>query len=327
MINKYFKNKNILITGYEGFLGSNLSKKLVACKANVFGLDILTKRKDSILKNDYKSINIINGDVADYNKILEIIIKNKIGIIFHLAAESLVGKAFANPRNTFSTNICGTWNILEASRISKTVKSIVVASSDKAYGSHNKLPYKEKAPLSGSHPYDVSKSCADLLTYSYFKTYGLPVCVTRCGNIFGPGDFNFSRIIPDSIKSMILNKTLIIRSDGKYTRDYIYVDDIVSGYLVLAVKMNDLKIHGEAFNFSNENPISVLNLVNLILKINGKSKLSYEIKNEAEKEIKHQYLSASKAKKVLKWQPEHSLEQGLEKTIAWYQNYFSKKSL
>ena len=326
-MNEYFKNKRVLVTGYEGFLGSNLSKILVDLKASVFGLDIVTNRKDSILKNDYKNIQIINGDVADFNKTVNIIVKNKIEIIFHLAAESLVGKAFADPRNTFTTNICGTWNILEASRISKTVKSIVVASSDKAYGSHNRLPYKEKAPLFGSHPYDVSKSCADLLAYSYFKTYGLPVCVTRCGNIFGPGDFNFSRIIPDSIKSMILNKTLIIRSDGKYTRDYIYVDDIVSGYLILAVKMNELKIHGEAFNFSNENPISVLNLVKLISKINGKSKLSYEIKNKAEKEIKHQYLSASKAKKVLKWQPEHSLEQGLEKTIAWYQNYFLKKSL
>jgi CDP-glucose 4,6-dehydratase len=326
-MNKYFKNKNILITGFEGFLGSNLTKTLLDYNANIYGLDILTNRDNTILINNYGNINIIKGDVADFDTVFEIIKKNKIGIIFHLAAESLVGKAFTNPRNTFSTNICGTWNILEASRISKTVKSIVVASSDKAYGSHNKLPYKEKAPLSGSHPYDVSKSCADLLTYTYFKTYGLPVCVTRCGNIFGPGDFNFSRIIPDSIKSMVLNKTLIIRSDGKYTRDYIYVDDIVSGYLVLAAKMDALKLYGEAFNFSNENPISVLDLVKLILKINGKGKLNYEIKNLAEKEIKHQYLSAGKAKKVLAWKPEHSLEEGLEKTITWYQNYFLKESL
>lgn len=326
-MNNYFKNKNILITGFEGFLGSNLTKTLLDYNANIFGLDILTNRDRTILINDYANINTINGDVADFDTVFEIIKKNKIQIVFHLAAESLVGKAFANPRNTFTTNICGTWNILEASRISKTVKSIIVASSDKAYGSHTKLPYKEKAPLSGSHPYDVSKSCADLLAYSYFKTYGLPVCVTRCGNIFGPGDFNFSRIIPDSIKSMVLNKTLIIRSDGKFTRDYIYVDDIVSGYLILASKMKDLKLAGEAFNFSYENPISVLNLVRLILKIKAKGKLNYEIKNEADKEIKHQYLSACKAKKVLKWKPEHSLEEGLEKTIAWYQNYFLKKSL
>ena len=326
-MNNYFKNKKVLITGYEGFLGSNLTKTLLGYNANIYGLDILTNRDRTILINEYENIHVIKGDVADFDTVSEIIKKNKIEVIFHLAAESLVGKAFSDPRNTFTTNICGTWNILEASRISKTVKSIIVASSDKAYGSHKRLPYKEKTPLSGSHPYDVSKICADLLAYSYFKTYGLPVCITRCGNIFGPGDFNFSRIIPDSIKSMILNKTLIIRSDGKFTRDYIYVDDIVSGYLILAAKMDKLKLYGEAFNFSNENPISVLDLVNLILKINGKGKLNYEIKNEAEKEIRHQYLSANKAKKMLKWKPEHSLEEGLEKTIAWYQNYFLKESL
>jgi CDP-glucose 4,6-dehydratase len=224
----------------------------------------------------------------------------------------------------FSTNIKGTWNVLEASRHSASVQGIIIASSDKAYGIHNKLPYRENSSLCGCHPYDVSKSCADLLAHTYFRTYGLPVCVTRCGNIFGPGDFNFSRIIPDTIRSIIKNKTLIIRSDGKFTRDYIFVDDIVSGYLILAQKLQKLKLFGEAFNFSNDKPISVLELVKILYNLFD-SKVNYKILNVAKYEIKHQYLSSKKARKVLSWKPRHSLEEGLVRTIEWYRDYFDNE--
>jgi len=322
MSTNFWENKNVLITGYEGFLGSNLTKHLISYGADIVGLDIKARRKRTILtESDYKKIVVVKGSVANYKLLKGIIACNEIEIVFNLAAEAIVGKCLENPLRTFSSNIRGTWNVLESCRNLGTVKAIVIASSDKAYGSRSKPPYKEDASLSGNHPYDVSKSCTDLLAYTYFHTYGLPVCITRCGNIFGPGDFNFSRIVPDTIRSVIQNKTLEIRSDGKFTRDYIYVDDVVSGYLILAEKMQKLKLFGEAFNFSNENPIPVLVLVKKIYQLAGKNS-NYKILNRVKYEIKHQYLSASKARKILGWKPQYILEQGLEKTIKWYRECF-----
>jgi len=324
MKNSYWKDKRVLITGYEGFLGSNLTKALLGFKARVWGLDIETRRHDTILKDDFGKMKIIRGSVEDYNLLLRIIKTNKIEIIFHLAATSLVGEALKKPFQSFSTNIRGTWNILEAARNSKSVKTIIVASSDKAYGIQKKLPYRENSPLIGVHPYDVSKSCADLIAYTYFHTYGLPVSVTRCGNIFGPGDFNFSRIVPDAIRSIVFNKKLLIRSDGKFIRDYIYVDDIVSGYLKIAESMKKKKLAGEAFNFSNEFPISVLQLVKMIYKACGRSP-NYRILNQARYEIKEQYLCAGKARRILGWEPKYSLDKGLKLTLDWYKEYLKTK--
>jgi CDP-glucose 4,6-dehydratase len=315
---KFWKKKNVLITGYEGFLGSNLTKALLNYKANVHGLDILIHRKRTILtKNDFDKINIIKGSVENFLLLSEIIRKNKIEVIFHLAAKSLVGQGLQYPLKAFSTNIRGTWNVLEASRNSNSVKAIIVASSDKAYGNQKILPYKETTPLCGNHPYDVSKSCADLLAYTYFHTYGLPVAITRCGNIFGPGDFNFSRIIPDTVRCALTGKTLLIRSDGKFIRDYIYVDDIVNGYLLLAQNLRKLNLAGEAFNFSDENPITVLELVKKIYKLIGK-KENYKILNQAKFEIRDQCLDSAKARRVLNWKPKVSLKDGLKKAIYWY---------
>ncbi len=272
MKNNFWKNKKVLITGYEGFLGSQLTSTLLNYGAKIWGLDIITHRKHTVLSGEeLKKINIIRGSVTNFSLVSKIIRENKIEYIFHLAAEALVDECLKNPVRGFSSNIKGTWNVLEAARNNNTIKAIVIASSDKAYGSHKELPYKEGAPLRGNHPYDVSKSCADLIAYTYYHTYNLPVCVTRCGNIFGPGDFNFSRIIPDAIRSAIKGRTLIIRSDGKFTRDYIHVDDIVNGYILLAQKMQKLKLFGEAFNFSDEKPISVLKLV--------KRSIHWQIKN------------------------------------------------
>jgi CDP-glucose 4,6-dehydratase len=316
--NNFWKGRRTLVTGYEGFLGSHLTKKLLSMRARVVGIDKLTFRKNTLLNShDLKKMTIIRGNVANYRLLQQTLHQHRIEIVFHLAAEAIVGQCLKSPRRTFSSNIRGTWTVLDACRNTPSIQAVVVASSDKAYGSHNKLPYDENSALAGAHPYDVSKSCADLLAHTYFHTYGLPVCITRCGNIYGPGDFHLSRIVPDTILSAIKNKTLLIRSDGKFTRDYVYVDDIVDGYLLLAEKIQELNLSGEAFNFSGENPITVIELVNKIFKIVHK-KPNYRILNQSKYEIKEQYLSARKARKTLYWKPRYDLEEGLKKAIEWY---------
>ncbi len=318
MNKKFWQNKRVLITGYEGFLGSNLTQSLLSYEAKIIGLDILTFRKGTLLKRqDIAKMKVIKGSVANFRLLQGIVKEHKIEYIFHLAAEAIVNKCLKNPMKTFSSNIRGTWNVLEVARLSPNIEGIMIASSDKAYGIKSKLPYKENASLSGSHPYDVSKSCADLLAYTYFRTYGVPVCVTRCGNIYGPGDFNFSRIIPDTIRAVLNNRTLLIRSDGKFTRDYIYVGDVVNAYLTLAEKLRKFNLSGEAFNFSNEKPISVLKLVEKIYS-NAEEDPNYKILNKAKNEIPHQYLSSAKAKKLLNWKAKINLDKGLKKTIKWY---------
>ncbi|MFH2068779.1 MAG: GDP-mannose 4,6-dehydratase [Candidatus Omnitrophota bacterium] len=323
----FWKNRKVLVTGYEGFLGSHLTKTLIDAGAKIIGLDIKIRRKETILvKQDFAKITIIKGNVVNYKLICDILKRHKISIIFHLAAEAIVGRSQKNPLKTFETNIKGTWNILESSRRAKSIEAIVIASSDKAYGSHKKLPYREDAPLIANHPYDVSKSCADLLTNTYFHTYGLPVAITRCGNIYGPGDFNFSRLIPDAMRSLVINKTLMIRSDGTFVRDYVYVDDIITGYIKIAELMKKNSLSGEAFNLSNEKPITVIKLLKEINKLNlCGNELKHKIMNTAKYEIKGQYLSAAKAWRVLDWKPRYSLEKGLRKTTEWYAEYFNKQ--
>jgi CDP-glucose 4,6-dehydratase len=319
MIKKNFwNNRNVLITGHEGFLGSHLTKNLLACGARIVGLDVVLGRKNTVLTDfDRNKIAAILGNVADYKLVLESVKKHKIEFVFHLAAEAIVEACFRDPLKAFNSNICGTWNILEACRHSKKVQSIVIASSDKAYGNHKDLPYSETFALMGKHPYDVSKSCADLITLAYAHTYGLGAVVTRCGNIYGPGEYHHSRIIPDAIRCALKNKTLFLRSDGQFTRDYIFVEDAVSGYMMLAEKIRRLKLSGEAFNFSNEAPVSVLGLVKKIYQTAGK-KSKITILNQAKYEIRHQYLSSLKARKILNWKPQFDLDNGLAKTIAWY---------
>jgi CDP-glucose 4,6-dehydratase len=318
----FWENKNVLITGYEGFLGSHLTKKLIDLGAKIIGLDIKTFRKETILtREDLTKIKVIQGDVADYRFIKDVIDKNRPEIVFHLAAEAIVENCLKEPLKTFSTNISGTYNLLEACRQNSFTKTIVVASSDKAYGRKSNLPYHETDPLSGNYSYDVSKSCADLLAQTYFKTYNLPVAITRCGNIFGPGDFNLSRLVPETILSALGDKTLTIRSDGKFTRDYIYIDDVVDGYLKIAQSLEKSKLAGEIFNLSCEKPVSVLELVKNIYKDFGKEP-DYTISNEVKHEIRDQYLSAQKAQKILNWKAKITLTDGLNKTIDWYRSHF-----
>lgn len=320
----FWKNKKVLITGYAGFLGSNLTKELISSGARLIGLDIKTKRNDTLLTpDDSRMIDEIEGSVADYSLVNKITRRYKPEVVFHLAAEAIVGKCNNDPLCAFKSNIEGTWNILDAARQYPTmIKAIVVASSDKAYGSHKELPYKENAALKGDHPYDVSKSCADLIVYTYYHTYGVPAAVTRCGNIYGPGDFNMSRIIPDAIRCALYGKTLKIRSDGKFTRDYVYVKDIVNGYIMLAEQLEKKKLAGESFNFSDEHPITVLRLMQELGKI-FVGKPVYSILNQAKYEIKHQYLASGKARRVIGWKPEFRLNEGLRITTDWYRQYYS----
>lgn len=317
---QFWKDKRVLITGHEGFLGSWLTKTLQEYGARVVGIDKAKERLLSVIKGSRRKIKGIKGDIANAALVNKIINRDKPQFIFHIAAEAIVNRANKNPLRTFKSNIQGTWNILEAAKGKDFIEGIVVASSDKAYGSHKKLPYKEEAALKGEHPYDVSKSCTDLLCRSYFVTFNVPVCVTRCGNIYGPGDFNFSRLIPDAIRHILRHKQFVIRSDGKFTRDYIFVKDIVEAYLVLAENIAKRKLAGEAFNFSNEKPLSVLDAFNKIAQsCNGSRAIKPKILNRAQHEIQHQYLSSRKAKDLLGWKAGYSFERGLKETVSWYQ--------
>lgn len=324
MNKNFWRGKKVFITGHEGFLGSNMTKTLFECGAIVTGIDPNTRRKHTIFsKQDYKKFKTIQGSVADYCLILKILKDSKIQHVFHLGAEAIVGVCNKYPLKCFHANVEGTWKLLEACRQYGKVKTIVIASSDKAYGSHKVLPYKEDASLIGDHPYDVSKSCADLIAHTYYHTYKLPVAITRCGNIYGPGDFNFSRIVPDAIRCAVKGETLLIRSDGKFTRDYVYVDDIVNGYAMLAEKLQKKRLSGESFNFSYENPVNVLDIIKMIFNALGR-KADYRILNQAVYEIRHQYLASGKARKFLGWKPEYNLEEGVRKTVDWYKGYFDK---
>jgi len=325
-MNTFWKNRRVFITGCTGLLGSWLTRSLVEMGADVTGLiRDLVPMSNLNWSGFNQKINIVRGEMEDYFKLQRILNEYEIDTVFHLAAQTIVSIANRNPISTFASNINGSWNILEACRGIDTISRIIIASSDKAYGMHEVLPYTENFPLLGSHPYDVSKACADLIARAYYRTYNLPVCVTRCGNFFGGGDLNFNRIVPGTIRSVIYNKRPIIRSDGTYIRDYIYILDAVEAYLLLAEKMDNKSIHGEAFNFSNEIQMTVLEITQLILKLMGRTDLLPEILNSAKGEIKHQYLCAQKARDVLGWKSHYNIEDGLKETIKWYQEFFKHR--
>lgn len=305
-------------------MGSYLVKELVDQGANVTGLIRDAVPKSNLYQGEYvQKINIVQGALEDLSVIERALGEYEIDTVFHLAAQAIVGVANRNPISTFEANILGTWNILETCRKHPLIKRVIVASSDKAYGDQENLPYDENMPLQGNHPYDVSKSCADLISHTYFHTYGLPVCITRCGNLYGGGDLNFNRIIPQTIQLVLNGEAPEIRSDGTFVRDYFYIEDAVQAYLLLAEKMEENNLAGEAFNFSNEIQLTVLELVEKILKAMN-SNLKPNVLNQGSNEIKHQYLSAEKARKLLNWTPAYTIDEGLEKTIKWYTEFFKK---
>ena len=306
-------------------LGSWLVERLLELGANVTCLvrDWVPKSK-LVLEGHFERSNIVRGELEDYNLLVRAINEYEIDSVFHLGAQAIVGTSSRSALSTFESNIRGTWNLLEACKTCpKLIQRVVVASSDKAYGSHEKLPYTEDAPLQGRFPYDVSKSCSDLISFSYYYTYRTPIAVTRCGNLFGGGDINFNRLVPGTIRSALQDEPPIIRSDGKYVRDYFYVRDAVNAYLTLAEHLPGDRFLGQAFNFGHEQPMSVLELVHLILHLLDKTALQPVILNEASHEIQKQYLDCSKARRMLNWQPQYSLEEALKETIIWYQRHLS----
>ena len=263
----------------------------------------------------------MRGDVCDLALLERALGEYEVEVVFHVAAQAIVGIANRNPISTFDTNIGGTWNVLEACRRSPKVSSIVIASSDKAYGDQEHLPYNESMPLLGRHPYDVSKSCADMIAQTYAATYNLPVAITRCGNFYGGGDLNWNRVVPGTVRSILRGERPVIRSDGQFVRDYFYIQDGAAAYMLLAERLaSNLALRGHAFNFSNESQISVLELVNLILS-KMDSSLQPEVLNQASNEIRHQYLSAEHARTMLNWKPQFTLDEGLDRTIAWYREF------
>ena len=321
-----WKFSNVLVTGGSGFLGSYIIEKLINKSANVVAIVRDFKPRSRLFYENINSkINIVQGDITDYHLVERVLNEYEIDTVFHIAAQTIVQIANRNPLSTFNSNIKGTWNILEACRRSELIERVVVASSDKAYGEKAKLPYDEEDLLDAKHPYDLSKAFTDLLSQSYHHTYNLPIGITRCGNLYGGGDLNFNRLIPQTSKYLIYNKNPILRSDGTFLRDYFYVEDAADSYVLLAEKLIDKNLQGEAFNFGTETPRTVLEIVNELIDISGKRGIKPIIQNTAKGEIKKQYLSCKKAKKILSWKPKHNLRQGLEKTYRWYEKWFGIK--
>jgi len=309
------KKKKILVTGGAGFIGGHLVEKLITAGAKVTTIDINLNKKSYFYKQKLKKKSTFKLlDITNKKEIISFIKRGNFDYIFHLAAEAIVESSYDNPQKTFLTNVMGTVFVLEGSRLSKSIKGIIVASSDKAYGKTKKA-YTEDSPLKGDHPYDVSKSCTDLIAQAYFKTYNLPVVITRFGNVYGEGDLNMNRIIPGICQAIINKKPLLVRSDGTYVRDYLYVKDVVNGYKLLAENIE--KVKGEAFNFGSRETLSVLQVIKTVEKVLGK-KINYKIMNSAKNEIPYQSLDYSKIKKTLGWTTSYSISKVINRILEWY---------
>jgi len=323
-MSEFWLDRPVFVTGATGLVGGWLVKRLLEQ-----GADVVCLVRDWVPQSELTRTGIINkvksvrGDVRDQKLLERVLGEFEIDTVIHLAAQTIVTIANRNPVSTFESNIAGTWSLLEACRRSPKVKQIVVASSDKAYGDQEILPYDEGMPLQGRHPYDVSKSCADLIAQTYGETYDLPVVISRCGNFYGGGDLNWNRIIPGTIRSLMRGQRPVIRSDGEYIRDYFYVEDGAAAYTLLAEKLAVMpELRGTAFNFSNEIQVTVLQVVEKVLQMMG-SPLVPDVRGEATHEIRHQYLSAQRARSELGWGPMFELDEGLRRTIDWYRNFLT----
>ncbi len=323
-MNPFWKDKNILVTGGAGFIGSWLSKELTDLGANVTILVRDWNPENTLFsKDDLRGLRLIFGELENYPLLERILNEYEIDTVFHLGAQTLVETAFRSPLQTFESNIRGTYNLLEACRRQgQMIKRILIASSDKAYGESEVLPYVETMPLKGRTPYDVSKSCTDLIALSYASSYQLPIVIARCGNVYGGGDLHWSRIIPGTIRNILQGEPPLIRSNGKLTRDYLYVKDAVRAYLLMGMNADLENVRGEAFNFGPEKPSSVLEIVEMLQKTMNSS-LKPIILHGASSEIQHQVLDSFKASQRLGWSPEYSLAEGISETVKWYESYFN----
>jgi CDP-glucose 4,6-dehydratase len=318
-MSRFWLDRPTLVTGGTGLVGSWLVRSLVNAGADVVCLvRDWVPQSELVRAQTIERVKVVRGDIHDRDLLERILGEYEIDTVMHLAAQTIVTIANRNPVSTFESNIAGTWNMLEACRRSPKVKQVVLASSDKAYGDQEILPYSEDTPLQGQHPYDVSKSCSDLIAKTYAVSYDLPVAITRCGNFYGGGDLNWNRIVPGTIRSILRGQSPVIRSDGKYIRDYFYVEDGAAAYMLLAEKLAaNPSLRGEAFNFSNEIQVTVFEIVQKLITLMG-SGLKPEIHNETTNEILHQCLNAEKARKMLNWKPLFTLEEGLTRAISWY---------
>lgn len=317
----YWVGRRVLITGGTGFVGSWLTKALVNAGSLVTIMvhDLHPSMSSMEIPGAGEKVqNIIVSDIRNQSDIKHAIRHYEVDTCFHLAAQAIVSRAMQSPDITYDVNVRGTVNVLEACRSCETVDQIVVASSDKAYGEPLFVPITELHPLLGSFTYDASKACADMISRAYHNSYSLPVAVARCSNIYGGGDTNFSRIVPGTIMSVLLGKRPMVRSDGRAVRDYMYISDAVSAYLLLCKNVQRAEVKGEAFNFGTSRPVTVLEIVTLIAKLTGGKGIQPIVSNSDEWYIKSQYLSTNKAAKVLGWTPQIVLEKGLLKTISWY---------
>ncbi len=323
-----WQERRVFVTGATGIVGSWLVKELLDRGAYVVALvRDADPRSELYRSGDIRRVSVVNGCLEDFWTLERAINGCEIEVVFHLGAQAIVGTAHRFPLPTFEANIRGTYNLLEACRLrSDLVRGVVIASSDKAYGEQPQLPYREDMPLAGRHPYEVSKSCADLLAQSYHYTYGLPVAIARCGNVYGGGDLNWNRIVPGTIRSFWLGERPIIRSDGTYVRDYIYVQDVARAYMRLAECVADEQVRGEGFNFSTESPMTVLELVQAIQRLMQCEQIAPDIRNQAQGEIPSQYLAATKAHTRLGWRPQFGLEEGLGRTIEWYREFLGSRA-
>lgn len=321
----FWHQRRVFVTGGTGLLGSHMIAELLRRGAEVVCLvRDWVPDSEAVASGALARCRQVRGELEDYQLTLRALNEYEIDTIFHLGAQTIVGTASHSPLSTFESNIKGTWVLLEAARQLRRIERVIVASSDKAYGEHDQLPYTENAPLVGRYPYDVSKSCADLIALSYFHSFRLPVAVTRCGNLYGGGDLNFNRLIPGTIRSALQNESPVIRSDGTFVRDYFYVRDAVDAYLLLAERVPEPEFTGEAFNFGTETPMSVIAMASRILDVMDRASLPLTIQNQATNEIPRQYLDCAKARRRLNWEPRWTLDESLGETIAWYRQWLAR---
>ena len=322
---KFWSDKRVLVTGATGMVGSWLTRWLVEAGAYTVALVADMDPQSELLRSGFiNRINVMNGRLESYDEVERTINNHEVDTVFHLGAQPIVGAAHRSPRHTFESNIQGTWNVLDACRaLTPLVKRVVVASSDKAYGTQLNLPYTEDMSMNGDHPYEVSKSCTDLISVTYARTYGLPVSIARCGNIYGGGDLNWNRIVPGTFRSLIRGEQPVLRSDGTFVRDYLHVDDIVSAYLLLGAHTDQADFIGQGFNFSDESPLTVMDIYKAICVAAGRPETQPQILNSAVGEIKDQYLDSTKAHELLGWHATVSLADGLAKSYGWYSDLLS----
>ena len=318
-----WKNEKVLVTGATGMVGSWLVKRLLREGARVSVLAVDQDPESELIRSgDIKACHVISGDLRNRGDVSRAVVESECDYIFHLGAQTIVSTAVSDPIYTFETNIAGTWNLFDVVRLlGKPIKGILVASSDKAYGTAEKLPYDEKTSLHGEGPYDMSKSCTDLIARSYYLTYGIPTVIARCGNIYGGGDLNWSRIVPGTIRDLLSGSVPVIRSNGKFLRDYVYVEDAVDAYLTMARGISNQNVNGEAFNFSREEPISVLDIYAAVCQATVGKYIAPKIMDNAKNEIIDQHLSSKKARAVLGWESKYDLDQGLIETVKWYRKH------